>query len=88
MIKQKNQAIIHHDIVMADSLKSEITEAEASLKRKRNNENNDSREVDSRIEILKRQKQHAIEQEDFKKASEVRVKDVNAKGALEQKKRQ
>ena len=27
-------------------------------------------------------------QEDFKKASEVRVKDVNAKGALEQKKRQ
>ena len=26
--------------------------------------------------------------EDFKKASEVRVKDVNAKGALEQKKRQ
>ena len=27
-------------------------------------------------------------QDDFKKASEVRVKDVNAKGALEQKKRQ
>ena len=26
--------------------------------------------------------------EDFKKASEVRVKDVNAKGAMEQKKRQ
>ena len=86
--QQKKAAIDNEDYARADVLKNEIKAAEAGLKRKHDDENNDSCEVDSRIENLKRQKQHAIEHEDYKKANALKMEITKAEATREAEKKE